>query len=695
MKRLPAISVLLALSLALAACQGASNQNNQPVTGSSAAGSFSDRDRVAAVRRAAESGNVEAQRELGILYDQGEGVRQSYSEALRWYRLAADQGDDQAQFNIGEMYRFGDGVRRDKVEAAKWYMIASTQGWSAPKTTLRELSKSMTRSEFLEAEHRAKTWQRAHATGSRSSQLATNGAPGRTQSAEQSYAEQLARSYVPGAAPAATGSGHSRAPAENEHRVPSPDTPLTAAEAAFNRGAEAYAREDYAEAARWMREAAEQGHDRAQDNLGIMYTIGLGVPQDGRQAERWLLEAAKQGYAPAQKNLGILYRDGQGGARQDPAAAVRWFRRAANQGNAEAQFALGSIYMVGFAGRRDEVEGVRLMMAAAEQGHASALYGLGLLYESGTGVVRDLVEALMYYGLAEIRGEEAAQPMFDRLAGELSQDQVWEAKERSSAWAKKFNTRMEERRRETEEQERASRQSAKRAPSAAPPRTNGGGDGGRIALNAFEQGLRAYQRGDAKEAARYLRIAAEHGQLRAQALLGLMYSAGDGVPQDDRQAVRWLRPAAERGDELAQSGLGSQYEYGHGVPQDYAQAVRWYRLAADQGNAKAQTRLGYLHVIGKGVPLDHAEAMKWVRQAANQDLAHAQLLLGILYNEGEGIAHDPIAALMWMTLAAEKGDEFIEGMRARNAQSLTAAEVAEAERRAENWRRSYHAKQRG
>ena len=691
MKRLPAISALLALSLALAACQGTTNQNSQPTTGSAASyiGSQSD------LRASRYGSDVEEAYQRGSRHFSGLGVPKNRAEAARWFRVAAEGSHPEAQSFLGMMYENGMGVRQDSVEALKWYRLAAALGDANAAADERRLARRMSNSEIAEAERKARDWKRTHATGSRSGQLATNGAPGRTQSAEQSYAEHLARSYVPDAVPAATDSGHSRTPAGNEHRAPSPDAPLTAAEAAFNRGAEAYAREDYAQAARWMREAAEQGHARAQDNLGIMYTIGLGVPQDGRQAERWLLEAAKQGYAPAQKNLGILYRDGQGGARQDPAAAVRWFRRAANQGNAEAQFALGSIYIVGFAGRRDEVEGVRLMMAAAEQGHASALYGLGLLYESGTGVVRDLVEALMYYGLAEIRGEEAAQPMFDRLAGELSQDQVWEAKERSSAWAKKFNTRMEERRRETEEQERASRQSAKRAPSAAPPRANGGGDGGRIALNAFEQGLRAYQRGDAKEAARHLRIAAEHGQLRAQALLGLMYSAGDGVPQDDRQAVRWLRPAAERGDELAQSGLGSQYEYGHGVPQDYAQAVRWYRLAADQGNAEAQTRLGHLHVIGKGVPLDHTEAMKWVRQAANQDLAHAQLLLGILYNEGEGIAHDPIAALMWMTLAAEKGDEFIEGMRARNAQRLTAAGVAEAERRAEDWRRAYRARQRG
>jgi TPR repeat protein len=38
--------------------------------------------------------------------------------------------------------------------------------------------------------------------------------------------------------------------------------------------------QDYAEAVKWCRMAVEQGHARAQNNLGIMYGTGRGVPQD-------------------------------------------------------------------------------------------------------------------------------------------------------------------------------------------------------------------------------------------------------------------------------------------------------------------------------------------------------------------------------------------------------------------------------
>jgi len=38
--------------------------------------------------------------------------------------------------------------------------------------------------------------------------------------------------------------------------------------------------------------------------------------------------------------------------------------------------------------------------------------------------------------------------------------------------------------------------------------------------------------------------------------------------------------------------LGLIYSKGQGVPQDYKEAVKWYRLSAEQGVAQAQYNLG-------------------------------------------------------------------------------------------------------
>ena len=52
-------------------------------------------------------------------------------------------------------------------------------------------------------------------------------------------------------------------------------------------------REDFAEAARWFRRAAEQNHARAQSELAMLYTKGLGVPQDYLRAYIWFDRAAE------------------------------------------------------------------------------------------------------------------------------------------------------------------------------------------------------------------------------------------------------------------------------------------------------------------------------------------------------------------------------------------------------------------
>ena len=65
---------------------------------------------------------------LGVMYDEGEGVPEDDKEAVKWYRKAAEQGHAGAQFNLALMYEEGEGVLEDKKEAVKWYFRAVPQG---------------------------------------------------------------------------------------------------------------------------------------------------------------------------------------------------------------------------------------------------------------------------------------------------------------------------------------------------------------------------------------------------------------------------------------------------------------------------------------------------------------------------------------------------------------------------------------
>lgn len=83
---------------------------------------------VKTVQMLAEQGDVKAQYNLGVSYENGYGVEKSYTEAVKWYRLAAGQGLDWAQYNLGVCYDNGEGVEQSYTEAVKWYKKAAEQG---------------------------------------------------------------------------------------------------------------------------------------------------------------------------------------------------------------------------------------------------------------------------------------------------------------------------------------------------------------------------------------------------------------------------------------------------------------------------------------------------------------------------------------------------------------------------------------
>ena len=67
--------------------------------------------------------------------------------------------------------------------------------------------------------------------------------------------------------------------------------------------------QDAAEAVRWFRLAAEQGHARAQYSLGVMYGTGEGVPQDNVEAHIWLnLAASRLSGADRERSVGARDR---------------------------------------------------------------------------------------------------------------------------------------------------------------------------------------------------------------------------------------------------------------------------------------------------------------------------------------------------------------------------------------------------
>src|SRR5229473_3381036 len=87
-------------------------------------------------RPLADKGEVDAQYNLGVMYDKGQGVTRDYAVAVSWFRKAADQGFATAQLSLGIIYENGLGVPQDFTTAVSWYRRAAGQGNTAAQLNL-------------------------------------------------------------------------------------------------------------------------------------------------------------------------------------------------------------------------------------------------------------------------------------------------------------------------------------------------------------------------------------------------------------------------------------------------------------------------------------------------------------------------------------------------------------------------------
>lgn len=82
------------------------------------------------LRRAAESGFLQAQTDLGGIYLQGGkyGIAADGKEALKWFTAAANQGNKEALYYIGLIYKRGQGVPQDTQKALSFWRQAAEVG---------------------------------------------------------------------------------------------------------------------------------------------------------------------------------------------------------------------------------------------------------------------------------------------------------------------------------------------------------------------------------------------------------------------------------------------------------------------------------------------------------------------------------------------------------------------------------------
>lgn len=361
--------------------------------------------------------------------------------------------------------------------------------------------------------------------------------------------------------------------------------------------------------------AAQNGHPRAQYDLGLAYQLGQhGLPRDMRQAHNWFYRAARSGEPAAQYALSMLYRKGALG-QPDLGKAMHWQHEAAKRGHSEAQYQLGLAHLNGHGGANmDASRGKFWLQQAAKRGHRSAQLALNRQQQAPRAVQPQLASIhnqrpMMPPAQPQPRYTPpppqnfmapAAAPMPSRMAPQYAIPQQARPQPRMQQPAP----------RATMPPPRPVVKRPPPAPSINPElaqrlRNTAENTGDRIDL----QGMNPKD----------VMALADTGDRYAQFLVGAMYEDGVyGFNKSYREAARWYRRAAKQRYAKAQYNLALLYEDGKGVSQDYKMASQWYTAAADSGFTEAKNNLGVLYVLGKGVRRDSRKAEQLFSAAAQE-----------------------------------------------------------------------------
>ncbi|KQB97623.1 hypothetical protein AL073_01360 [Loktanella sp. 1ANDIMAR09] len=93
---------------------------------------------------------------------------------------------------------------------------------------------------------------------------------------------------------------------------------------------------DYAEARALFELYARSGNAEAEELIGVMYALGLGVARDDERAFEWYLRASLKGHPGAQSGLGWYYEVGRGIPAPDMVRAYLWYALSAIGGDPDA-----------------------------------------------------------------------------------------------------------------------------------------------------------------------------------------------------------------------------------------------------------------------------------------------------------------------------------------------------------------------
>jgi TPR repeat protein len=266
-----------------------------------------------------------------LLFPAGMDIQKNEAEAVLWLERAARSGQIYAQLDLGQRCLSGQGVEQDIERGLKLLQDSAKGGCSKAHLALARqflaVDGKVGHNPAMALDHlrAAARLGNAEAAGEAGVMLSSGGeVPIDLVEAAAWYQQAASRNHVPSQINLANLYLRGQGVAQN-----------------FHKAAELY-----------RKAAHKSSNPIAQWRLGTLFEVGRGVEKDAFEASEWYRKAADQGFARAQFCLGALYLRGQGVTRNDPLAA-EWFQKAAAGGVFQANINLAVMHAKGRLGPKN------------------------------------------------------------------------------------------------------------------------------------------------------------------------------------------------------------------------------------------------------------------------------------------------------------------------------------------------------
>lgn len=338
-----------------------------------------------------------------------------------------------------------------------------------------------------------------------------------------------------------------------------------------------------------------------------------------------LEEAVLDGDLAAARKLIRIYSDGEKTA-SNANKVKTYVNLLASDGDSSSRLYLAGLFLKGDIIEQDIVRGVGYITQAFDDGEPSAIIPYANVLLSGEFVDEDIPLAVEILTKASESGNDKALLRLASLY--LQKDQPYSDFEKGFAILEN---------------------SLDQSPNAN---------------NAFKVG-NAYLRGagverDVEKGLRYMKQAAEGGNMRANSILGALYQVGKDVPKNFRLAQSYFEQAVLAGDENAELKLGDIFL----ATRQNDRAIETYKNIAANGNPLGDVRIATAYLSKARFPGKFDEGISKLKELSNQEIPEASKILAGLYLKGRPeLPQDNSQALFYYDAAINSGDVRAAGER--------------------------------